>query len=199
MKNSKKLEKPSKTHVSYGSVARIILGVIGMAGVIGVGMAAPGVFQSVKIFQNYKRLVAHRYQIPSYIRRTMKSLARRGMVRIVMKQGEARTYLTDKGQQELLKYQLREKRLAGGRWDKKWRIVIFDIAEKRRYARDRIRGDMKIFGFEKLQDSVWVYPYECEEVIALLKTRYKAGKELVYIVAGDIENDDYLRKVFKLK
>lgn len=199
MKNSKKLEKKQNTSVSYGSVARVILGVISVAGVVGVGMMAPGVFQSVKIFQDYKRLVARRYQIPSYIRKTMKSLGRRGMVRIVMKQGEVRTYLTDKGEQELLKYQLQEKRLRGGRWDKKWRIVIFDIAEKRRYARDRIRGDMKTFGFEKLQDSVWVYPYECEEVITLLKTRYKAGKELVYIVAGDIENDDHLRKAFNLE
>jgi DNA-binding transcriptional regulator PaaX len=121
------------------------------------------------------------------------------MVRIVVKNGETRAYLTDKGQQELLKYQLREKRIKSGRWDKKWRIVIFDIAEKRRSARDRIRIDMKVFGFEKLQDSVWVYPYECEEVISLLKTRYKAGKELVYIVASDIENDMRLRKTFQLE
>jgi virulence-associated protein VapD len=195
----KRVEKQTRETDSYGLVARIILSAIGLAGVIGVGMMAPGVFQTVKIFRGYERLVARRYQIPSYIRRTMKSLERRGMVRIVKKQGEVRVYLTDKGQQELLKYQLREKRLMGGRWDKKWRIVIFDIAEKRRSARDRIRIDMKVFGFEKLQDSVWVYPYECEEVISLLKTRYKAGKELVYIVASDIENDMRLRKTFQLE
>ena len=195
----KRVEKQTRETDSYGLVARIILSAIGLAGVIGVGMMAPGVFQTVKIFRGYERLLARRYQIPSYIRRTMKSLERRGMVRIVMKQGEVRVYLTDKGRQELLKYQLREKRLMGGRWDKKWRIVIFDIAEKRRSARDRIRIDMKVFGFEKLQDSVWVYPYECEEVISLLKTRYKAGKELMYIVASDIENDMRLRKTFQLE
>jgi hypothetical protein len=195
----KRVEKQTRETDSYGLVARIILGALGVAGVIGVGMMAPGVFQVVRIFRGYERLVAPRYQIPSYIRRTMKSLERRGMVRIVVKNGETRAYLTDKGQQELLKYQLREKRIKSGRWDKKWRIVIFDIAEKRRSARDRIRIDMKVFGFEKLQDSVWVYPYECEEVISLLKTRYKAGKELVYIVASDIENDMRLRKTFQLE
>ncbi len=194
-----KLEKQKGESIPYGLVARVILGAIGVAGVLGVGMMAPGVFQAVKIFRGYERLVARRYQIPSYVRRTMKSLERRGMVRIIVKDGGMRVYLTDKGQQELLRYQLREKRLKGGRWDKKWRIVIFDIAEKRRYARDRIRIDMKTFGFEKLQESVWVYPYECEEVITLLKTRYKAGKELVYIIASDIENDVRLRKVFKLE
>lgn len=195
----KKSEKQKSEYTPYGLVARIILGAIGVAGALGVGMMAPGVFQAVKIFRGYERLVARRYQIPSYIRRTMKSLERRGMVRIIVKNGDMRVYLTDKGQQELLKYQLQEKRLKGGRWDKKWRIVIFDIAEKRRYARDRIRINMKTFGFEKLQDSVWVYPYECEEVITLLKTQYKAGKELVYIVASDIENDVRLRRIFKLE
>lgn len=192
-------EKEQSGSLLYGSVARIILGVIGAAGVVGVGMMAPGVFQVVKIFRGYERLMAQRYQIPSYIRRTMKSLERRGMVRIVVKNGEIRAYLTDKGRQELLKYQLREKKLKGGKWDKKWRVVIFDISENRRSARDHIRTDMRTFGFEKLQDSVWVYPYECEDVITLLKTQYKAGKELVYIVASDIENDTRLRKRFKLK
>ncbi len=58
---------------------------------------------------------------------------------------------------------------------------------------------MRSFGFVKLQESVWVYPYECERVIALLKAQYKMGKELVYIVAGEIENNDWLKKEFGLK
>ncbi|MDP2838172.1 MAG: hypothetical protein Q8O53_02745 [Candidatus Moranbacteria bacterium] len=184
--------------IPYGLIAKIILGSLAVVGVLGVGMAAPGVFQAVKIFRGYERLIASRYQTPSYIRRTLKSLERRGMVQISVRAGEVRVYLTEKGQQELLGYQLRKKRIKGGRWDEKWRIVIFDIEEKRRYARDRIRTSMKAFGFEKLQESVWVYPYECEAVITLLKTQYKAGKELVYIVAGDIENDAWLRKKFTL-
>lgn len=184
--------------IPYGSVARIILGTLGVVGILGIGMAAPGVFQAVKVFRGYKHLMASRYKTPSYVRRTLKSLERRGMVRISTKSGEVKVFLTDKGQRELLKYQLREKKLSGGKWDKKWRIVIFDIAEKKRTLRNRIRIQIQSFGFVKLQDSVWVYPYECEEVVALLKTQYRVGKELVYIVAGDIENDAWLRKKFDL-
>ena len=184
--------------IPYGFIARVVLGIVGAAGVMGVGMAAPGAFQRVKLMRGYNRLAIRRYESPSYIRKTLKNLERRGVVRIFTRAGETKVYLTEKGQQELLKYRRREKRLAGGRWDKKWRIVTFDITEKRRYARDRIRTDMKMFGFEKLQDSVWVYPYECEEVTTLLKTRYRVGNELIYIVASDIENDGWLRKKFKL-
>ena len=107
-------------------------------------------------------------------------------------------YITEKGRRELLRYQFKERRLEKRHWDKNWRIVIFDIEEDKHGIRDGIREEMRSFGFEKLQASVWVYPYECEAVVALLKTEYGLGKELVYIVAGDIENDEWLRKKFHL-
>lgn len=84
------------------------------------------------------------------------------------------------------------------RWDKKWRIIIFDIPEKKRSVRDEIRGIFIKAGFKKLQDSVWVYPYDCEDVIGLLKTEFKVGHNLLYIIADQIENDKYLRDDFGL-
>lgn len=84
------------------------------------------------------------------------------------------------------------------RWDKKWRIVIFDIPEKRKRTRDEIRGILVSAGFQKLQDSVWVYPYDCEDIIGLLKTDYGIGRDMLYIIADQIENDRYLRMDFGL-
>lgn len=196
--NDKKTMRKDVQKIPYGLIGRVILGVVGAAGVVGVGLMAPGAFQIVRLIREYQRLAHRRYEAPSYIRRTLKSFERRGMVRISVKAGDVRVYLTEKGEQELLKYQLQEKRLKHGRWDGKWRIIIFDIEEKRRFARDGIRSNMESFGFVKLQESVWVYPFECEEVATLLKAHYKLGKQLVYILAGDIENDVWLRKYFKL-
>ena len=47
------------------------------------------------------------------------------------------------------------------RWDKKWRMVIFDVPEKNRAARDIFRFYNKRLGFYELQHSVRVYPYKC--------------------------------------
>lgn len=179
----------------YGVITRTILALVATAGVVGVAAIAPGAFQIAKWLRTPQ---ARRYETPSYIRRAVKSLERRGLVRVAMRQGELRVYLTRKGERELLKYQLQKQRHQKKRWDEKWRIVIFDIEEKKRFARDGIRSDMESFGFIKLQASVWVYPFECEEVITLLKAQYKLGQELVYIVAGDIENDGWLRERFEL-
>jgi DNA-binding transcriptional regulator PaaX len=84
-------------------------------------------------------------------------------------------------------------------WDKKWRVLVFDIPEKRRKARDQIRNVLVEAGFTRLQNSVWVYPYNCEDFVALLKAQQHIGKALLYMVVDSIENDKYLKEVFALK
>ena len=85
------------------------------------------------------------------------------------------------------------------RWDGKWRVVIFDVPEKRRSVRGRVRNLLKLFNFYCLQDSVWVYPYDCEDLIALLKVDLRLGNAVRYVIADSIENDVQLRTIFKLR
>lgn len=197
----KKREVPKKEskRLPYGLVGKIILGTIAMAGFLAISLAAPNVFQAVKIFEKRNRKSYHLYRSSAYVRRAVDRLAKRRLIVIFQKEGQIVMRLTEKGRRELLSYQLKEKALKKWHWDGKWRLMIFDIAEKRRWARDRVRSDMQSFGFVKLQDSVWVYPYECEEAVTLLKAQYKIGKELLYIVAGEIEEDGWLKKKFSLK
>lgn len=84
------------------------------------------------------------------------------------------------------------------RWDRRWRIVVFDIWEKRRLARDRLRAMLKKAGFCKIQNSVWAYPYDCEELLVFIRTELRLGKSVLYIVAEGIENDIILRRHFGL-
>ena len=84
------------------------------------------------------------------------------------------------------------------KWDRKWRIIIFDIPERKKRIRDEIRKILTVAGFQRLQDSVWVYPYDCEDVIGLLKMDYGIGRDMLYIIADQIENDKYLRMDFGL-
>src|SRR3989344_9211739 len=49
------------------------------------------------------------------------------------------------------------------KWDKKWRILIFDVDESKRPIRDKLRRSLISVGFQRLQDSVWIYPYDCED------------------------------------
>src|SRR3989338_355512 len=84
------------------------------------------------------------------------------------------------------------------RWDKKWRLLIFDITESKRGLRAKVRNTLSTMGFRKLQNSVCAYPYDCEDLIALLKADFEIGKELLYIIADEVENDHWLKREFQL-
>ncbi|EKD56593.1 MAG: repressor in the phenylacetic acid catabolic pathway [uncultured bacterium] len=88
-------------------------------------------------------------------------------------------------------------------WDKKWRMVIFDIPEEKKSIRDTIRQKLKQMGLFQLQKSVFVYPFECKELIISLKYGYCVGKNLQYIIADSIEGEidlvDYFIKQGILK
>ncbi len=58
---------------------------------------------------------------------------------------------------------------------------------------------MRELGFARLQDSVWVYPYDCEDLMALLKADLKIGAAVLYMVVEHIENDKQLQTQFALK
>ena len=49
-----------------------------------------------------------------------------------------------------------------------------------------------------LQDSVWLYPYDCEDLVTLLKADLKIGNAILYIIAEKIENDSHLKAHYHL-
>lgn len=50
-------------------------------------------------------------------------------------------------------------------WDGKWRLVIWDIPEKRRFARDLLRFKLKQLGFKQWQKSVWATKVNCTKLL----------------------------------
>ena len=111
-----------------------------------------------------------------------------------------RIELTEKGKElaeELaLRNELRPEKHR--KWDHKWRIIMFDVWERRRNVRDELRQTLKEFGFIKIQNSAWTYPYPCEKLLVFLRTHLKLGRSILYIVAEEVEHDERLRLHFKL-
>lgn len=80
-------------------------------------------------------------------------------------------------------------------WDKKWRLVIYDIPEKKKSARDCLRKYLIDLGFGRVQDSCWVSPYDfssevyffslengIKDYVCIYKGEFFAGKELDKLV-----------------
>ena len=106
--------------------------------------------------------------------------------------------LTSRGERFLLMFELHNAARKPKRWDGRWRILIFDIPERKRGLREKIRQTLIGIGFARLQDSVWIYPYDVEDLIALLKADFKVGKAMLYMIVDELEADASLRKYFEL-
>ena len=164
------------------------------------GLAVAGTLALVAIAPNAagvlgKMLTPQRKQ---NIKRSLSRLVANGYVALEeTSTGKKRARLTPKG--ERYAALLGEGKLAPKkpkRWDGKWRMLVFDIPERRRKVRDQTRLTLVNLGFLRLQDSVWVYPYDCEDLITLFKTDFRIGKDLLYVVADAIEHDGPLRGHF---
>jgi len=177
---------------------KIILKIIGAAGFVSMAVLAPNALQSLDMFGGKEK--RRRYFSPSYFNRAVNRLENRGLLEFKKtRDGKTFVRLTKKGQKELLKYQIRDKIIKKPKkWNKKWHVVIFDIKEEARNLREGLRIELINLGFVKLQNSVWVYPYECEEVVAMIKTYFRIAKDVLYMTVDKIENDKWLKEEFDL-
>jgi hypothetical protein len=114
--------------------------------------------------------------------------------------GTLRASLTQKGKKftEQLVLEFKIKNTVPKQWDKKWRMVIFDIPEEKRKSRNLLRFHLKKIGFIQVQASVWAYPYPCKEIVTLVKTYFELGTEVLYLVVTSLEGDKKIKKLFKL-
>lgn len=188
-----KVESGAKSVRRRGYLQTAVLTALAVSGVLLVAMVAPNTLQLLEKFGVIRRL---NDQTNSALTR----LVKKGFIRFENIGRKKYARITEKGKSFLL-YEQQRAALSTGqrrRWDKRFRIVMFDVPERRRPIRIKLRTTMKQAGFLRLQDSVWVYPYDCEDFIALLKADLHIGKDVLYTVVEKIENDDWIRTHFKL-
>ena len=96
---------------------------------------------------------------------------RKGYIKIKKIEQKEAFLLTKKGMEKILKTELKSKEKKT-RTDKKWQMVIFDIPEKEHILRDLFREDLQILGYEMLQQSVWLCPYDVLKETEAVIRRY---------------------------
>jgi DNA-binding transcriptional regulator PaaX len=106
--------------------------------------------------------------------------------------------LTEKGRKKQLAYALENIAIkTPPNWDKKWRLVFFDIPERCGKARRNFVRKLKQVGFLQFQKSVWLYPYDCQEEIDFIAEILGVAQYFTLLTAS-IENDQPLRQHFNL-
>lgn len=107
--------------------------------------------------------------------------------------------LTENGKNKALTYNIENISLPRPtKWDEKWRIVIFDVPEKFKNARDALATSLKKAGFYRLQKSVFVYPHDCQNEIDFIIEFWNARPFTRFILADSIDNELHIMEHFNL-
>lgn len=113
--------------------------------------------------------------------------------------GTTTLLLSDAGKKRALTYRLGYlKARSKGPWDHKWRIVLYDIPEDEREARDAFRDHLVDMGFRKLQHSASIHPFDCKQEIDFLVELLDINKYVRFVVADSIDDKSYWKRRFSL-
>ncbi len=185
-----------RTRARRGSIERALLSALVVGGLMPVALAAPKVLSLLKgeyrdsIFPPDPRQRLHE---------TAARMKRKGWITFEIKNGRKQMRITEKGMHEMKSIRLGMFTIPQPRrWDGRWRMVMFDIVERRRKDREKIRSILLNLGLYRLQDSVWVHPFDFEEAIALLKTEFRLGENFLYVIVDAMDYDRRLRDYFDL-
>jgi DNA-binding transcriptional regulator PaaX len=159
-------------------VFKIILKIIASGTLVSAIFLLPGSAILLKEFLN-KNKISHDYK---RFRESLRIIEKKKLIRIIQKNGEDFLEITNLGEKELWRYNIEELEIKKPKiWDGKWRMVIFDIPEKFRDGRVALSQKLKEMGFYRLQKSVFVYPYECENEIDFIREFFDVKKFVILL------------------
>ncbi|MEK7126043.1 MAG: CRISPR-associated endonuclease Cas2 [Patescibacteria group bacterium] len=193
-----RIEEKVRQKAKRQKIQRAVLASVYLTAGLGLILMAPNAVRLLKYVEKY---IGPKPRLNRRISQAINRLRERGLIKRVQTDHGLALRLTKNGVSYAISIEEEEKIFGiqkPKKWDEKWRIVIFDIWERRRTVRDRLRSILRMNGFVRMQNSVWVYPYDCEDLLVFLRTNLRLGRGILYIVAEEIEYDEALRKHFKL-
>lgn len=178
-------------------ITKVALGVVAVAGAVGVAFLAVGIGNAVQVFSMFKK--SNKYS-QEQIKSAMTNLYNHKLIEYVSsKNGVTTVRITTKGIVKLKSFAIDLIQIPKPKnWDGKWRLVMFDLPIRYNKARESLRFKLKRLGFLQFQKSVWIYPYPCTDEILFICDYYKVGKYVEILEVSHILRDQKLKKYFGL-
>ena len=83
------------------------------------------------------------------------------------------------------------------KWDKQWRLIMFDIPVGKQKGRLALLSKLRQLGFIMLQKSIWAHPFECQNGVAVLARAFEVDKYVHQLTCDNISAGEYLKNEFE--
>lgn len=138
-----------------------------------------------------------KFNVP-LLRRNLKRLYEQKLVEVVEEKGQEVVKLTQKGQTKYLRFKMEDWSDKAKGWDGKWRVVIYDIGKLKKTQQESFRRMLKQMNFWPLQESVYLTPHKCRDVVNYLRDYFNIGEEVMLLEVSRLENEGYYKQYFGL-
>lgn len=129
------------------------------------------------------------------VRCTFYRARKKGYLKEVERKGCLRPELTRKGKIKIIKHLIKDKEKE---WDGLWRVIVFDIPEKKRKERKFLRDNLRILKFIPLQKSVWISPFDHGKELEMVLEELEIKDFIHYFMAKSITDEKRIKKIFLL-
>lgn len=165
-------------------LTKALLTLLAGGAVITTALIFPG---SGYLYKEYKKDQWEKARKRGALKSTIKRLERQELISWSEVEGEVRLVLTEDGKKKTLQFDIDNLQIKKpSKWDKHWRVIVFDVPEEKRIARNIFRRKLKDLEFKQLQKSVFVSRFECKDEIDFLRHSLEITPFVHYILAKDI-------------
>jgi hypothetical protein len=176
------------------------LGIVGLALVFGLaerGAAAVseilegpgrGMSRSLKRIEKTKNFWDYYDELKNLKENSARTILWRLQKKGLVKKEESRYRLTSQGFNIIKIFQKKEQ--PEELWDGKWRMIMFDIPEKRRDKRDWLRWQLTLLDYKPLQKSVFIGKQPIRKDLYEEFLEQKLNQYIRLITVGEIDDDE---------
>lgn len=176
-----------------GELAKEILKAFLVGGLVISCVAFPGMAHILKLFNTGSAGERSR------VRRAVQRLEKKGLLIRKIKNGKEIIEVTQAGKSKISEYIVDELYIQRPKkWDKKWRVLMFDIPETKARVRREVSFRIRDMGMVAIQDSVFLSPFPCKQEVDFLADHYFVREYFIYFEADTIECKEDVLKIFKL-
>lgn len=118
------------------------------------------------------------------VRVAVSRMMKQGLLQSERKGNKSYYQLTDSGVSQFDEAARRIYKLHPLEWDRKWRVIMYNIPEEKRQVRDELRKELQWSGFGNLSNGCWISPNNFKNEVNLLISKYQI-EEYVHLFLSE--------------
>ena len=172
-----------------GTLTRALLISVGIAGLAVAAITAPNIARALL---PYMKSTFSRTPHERSLLRTLQALKKRRMLRFIQYGDATMLEITEQGRRRLREFEFDSMAFPlPKRWSGQWTVILFDIPEGHKKARDALREKLKQLGCFPYNRSVFVHPTDCGDEIDFVAEFFDVGRYVAHFRTSSLGKQEY--------